>query len=126
MASEAAQAVAKDVLTSVRKGLIPNKGEIIKERGYSVSVSKKPKKVTETKSYKDVIYPVVQRLEEERQRAIEALPKLIGKAKYRDAIDAIDKLTKNHQLLTGGATANVAIGVKKLSDAELEALTEPK
>lgn len=119
MASEASLQVAKDVIEKVSKGKIPNKLEIQKKHGYSLSSARAYKGVR-TKTYQRAIIPVVASLEIERRRAIEMLPKRIKKAKYRDLVDGIDKFTKNLQLLTGGATSNIALSVRKLSDDELE------
>lgn len=119
----AAKQVAQEVIDTVRKGKIPNVGAISVKHGYSVA-SAKANKAVKTQTYQAAIKPFVQKLEEERERAIDAMAGKIVGAKYRDLSDAIDKLTKNHQLLTGGATANVALGVKKLKDDELIAITE--
>lgn len=124
MGSIAAKAVAEDVLESLRRGKRPILGDIVFKRGYSKKTSLNPKNVTETKTYKATIAPFVEKLEIERQRAIDAMAGKIGKAKYRDLTDAVDKLTKSHQLLTGGATANIAIGVKELKDDELVHIAE--
>ena len=104
-----ARETAKDVAELIRKGQRVNLGEIIRKR-YSEVVSKSPTIVTNTKSYQDEMRPIVEQLEEERQRAIAMLKKKISKAKYRDLTDGVDKLTKNIQLLSGKATENVKIG----------------
>lgn len=119
--SDAARAVARDVLESVGKGKIPNKTKIAIKRGYAPTTAGAGR-VTQTKTYQREIAPLVQRLEDERNAIVERLKKTRNKAKYRDLIDGLDKITKNIQLLTGGATANVAIGVKKMKDEELEYL----
>jgi hypothetical protein len=106
MASENAKAVAREVIETVRKGKKVNKGAIIRKHGYAKSVSVMPQKVTETKSYKEEIAPIVLAMEQERDAAIKAMKKKRSKAKYRDMVDAVDKLTKNIQLLTGGKTSN--------------------
>ncbi len=124
MASENAKAVAQEVIQKVRKGQRVQIGQIIKGKGYSESVSKSPTKVTRTKAYQDAVAPLLDQIEKERQRAISMLPKAIGKAKYRDLIDGIDKLTKNHQLLSGKSTSNVAVGYKNMTDDELYRLAE--
>lgn len=123
MGSIAAEEVAKEVIDTVRRGKIPNRSKISIKHGYSPQ-SAKASKAVRTKTYQDTIKPFVQKLEEERERAINDLKGKIGKAKYRDLVDAIDKLTKNHQLLTGGATSNVAIGVKSLKDDELQHIAD--
>lgn len=106
MPSENARAVAQEIIATVRKGEKVNKGKILRKHGYSKHVSRQPTKVTETQSFKDVIDPVAKAMMRERDAAIALLSKRIDKAKYRDLVDGIDKLTKNVQLLTGGNTSN--------------------
>lgn len=116
MVSIPAQEVAKEVLENVRKGKRPNLGKIIKSKGYAETTSTVPTQVTNTKSYQDVIRPFVEQLEQERQRAIRALSnKNLDEERYKDLVDAIDKLTKNHQLLSGGATENVKVSGVEIS-----------
>ena len=110
--AEAATAVAQDVLQEVRKGKIPNKGKIIRKHGYSLSVSKAPTKVTKTKAYKAVVEPVAIRWEKERERITQKMEQTeLDVVQYRDLAKVLDTLTQNIQLLTGGATANVATKV---------------
>jgi hypothetical protein len=54
MASENAKAVAQEVIETVGKGRKVVLGKIVKKHGYSDSVSKYPKKVTDT-----IVYPLV-------------------------------------------------------------------
>lgn len=112
MSSLSAKLVAQEVLENVRKGIKPNLGKIIKSKGYSKATSTVPTQVTNTKSYRDVINPVVEAMERERDRIIVALSKKnLPKEKYRDLIDGLDKLTKNAQLLSGGRTSNESIKI---------------
>jgi hypothetical protein len=104
MVSENAKQVAKRVSESIRKGRKVILGKIIKEVGYSESTSESPTIVTETKSFKQEMKPIVDKMISERERAISKLKGKISKAKYRDLIDGIDKLTKNIQLLSGKET----------------------
>lgn len=120
MASIAAEQVAKEVIRSLGKSRKPVLRKIAIEKGYSAHTADTPKNITETKSYQKAIAPLVHRLVEERDAVIERLKETRNKAKYRDLIDGLDKITKNIQILTGGSTANVIIGVKKLKDDELE------
>lgn len=113
MASENAKAVAREVLENLGKGKRVILGKIVKKKGYSVAVAKNPKIVTDTKSYQNEIKPLLIRLVEERDRAIQALKGKISKAKYRDLVDSVDKLTKNIQLLSGGATDSVTFKWQK-------------
>ena len=112
MASINAKQVAKEVLKKVRKGGKVKLGKIIRKAGYSKSVSKSPTKVTRTKTYKKEMKPIVDQLITERRRAIQALKGKIGKAKYRDLVDGVDKLTKNIQLLSGGDTEKNNLTIK--------------
>lgn len=104
--SENAKAVAREVSETIGNQKKVNFGKIIGKR-YSTSTSKTPQRVTETKSYQEEMKPVLDQLITERQRALDGLKLKISKAKYRDLNDAIDKLTKNIQLLSGGATERV-------------------
>ena len=51
-------------------------------------------------------------MEIEQDKAIMAMKKKRPEAKYRDLIDAFDKLTKNIQLLGGGETAREQYKIK--------------
>lgn len=109
MASIDAKNVAKEVLETVGRGKKVILGKIIKRHGYAKNTADSPKQVTNTKSYKDIINPVVKAMERERDAILTRLPKIRNKAKYRDLVDGVDKLTKNIQLLSGRATTNVTI-----------------
>ena len=123
MASVAAKEVAKEVLGTIGKGKRPNITKIAIKKGYTPKTANSGQ-VQKTKTYQKELAPLITRLEEERDAIVEALKKKRGKAKYRDLIDGLDKVTKNLQLLTGGSTANIAIGVKKMGDDELAKLAE--
>lgn len=122
--SEAAAAVAHEVIAEVGKGKRPVLGQIIRKHGYKPSISRSPGKVTRTESYKAVLEPVIDRMIQQRDKAIARMDATIDKAHYHQAVEAVDKLTKNIQLLSGGATSNIAIGVKKLTDDELQNLAD--
>ncbi len=113
MTSIPAQEVAKEVLNTVRNGEIPNLQKIQRKHGYSRN-SAKSMKATETNTYKEIIEKgqevVVAQLEEERTEILKRMKKTRNKAKYRDLTYAMDIVTKNHQLLTGGKTENTGIG----------------
>ena len=112
--------VVNRIKQKVGKGLISVGKEM---RGiYKESIVKNPSKLTRSKGYKELMKPVVEQMEEERQRAINLLKKKISKAKYRDLTDGIDKLTKNIQLLSGGKTEN--FGFVKLNEYSNEELAK--
>ncbi|HKO54851.1 MAG TPA: hypothetical protein VJ276_03170 [Thermoanaerobaculia bacterium] len=106
MPSENAKAVAHEVIETVRKGEKVSIRKIAPKHGYSKATADHAAKITETESYKSVIDPFIQAMKDERDAAIKEAAKKRGNASYRDAIDSIDKLTKNIQLLSGGKTAN--------------------
>ena len=108
--SKNAEAVAKEVIEKVGKGLKVNMGEIIENHGYKKSISINPKKVKKTKSYQKVIKPFVDMLVEERDRAVKELKnKSLDDVSYKDLTSVIDTLTKNIQLLSGGNTERIGI-----------------
>ena len=121
MASEAAQAVAHEVLRQVEKGGKAFITTIAPKKGYAFETARSGK-IQKTKAYQAVIRPVVKKMIIQREKALARMDKTVGTAKYRDATEAVAKLTKDIQLLSGGATENVVIGVKKLSDDELQYL----
>jgi hypothetical protein len=110
MSSQNAQNVAREVarlsLGKSRNRTKVNLGKIAMKNGYSKHTADTPKNITETKSYKEIINPVIKQLEDERQAILERMKKTRNKAKYRDLTYSLDITTKNHQLLTGGKTEN--------------------
>lgn len=109
MTSINAVAVAKEVKDTVRKGTKVVMGKIIKKHGYAPSVVIKPDKVTRTKSYQEEIAPFIESLEKERIAALARAEEKRNTAQYHQLIEAVDKLTKNIQLLRGGSTENVSL-----------------
>lgn len=108
MSSLIAEKVANEVIDEVVKGRLPNKEAIQIKHGYSKISARKHKAMT-TQTYKKITKSLTDRLEEERDAILERLPHVREEAKYRDLTDGLDKITKTHQLLTGGATENIAV-----------------
>ncbi|MEI6532486.1 MAG: hypothetical protein WCO06_01460 [Candidatus Roizmanbacteria bacterium] len=105
MTSINAQQVARDISETIRNGEKVNLGEIIRENGYAESTSEKPKLVTETKSFKEAIEPIVDKMKIERQRLMDSITtKNLDEVTYKDSVSSIDTLTKNIQLLSGKDT----------------------
>lgn len=110
MASENAKMVAREVIKKVRNGQRINKGAIIKNNGYSQSVSESPTKVTETQSYKDIVEPIVNRWQKEIARIqTELETRVLTGEKYKELVESLDKLNKQVQLATGGATERIGV-----------------
>ena len=80
---------AKDVIEKVRNGQKVVKGEIIRKRGYAKSVSERPSKVTDTKSYQDVVNPVL----EQYKTFLARLLKTDGTSRFSVAVPK--KIAKN-------------------------------
>ena len=115
MVSLPAQRVANEVLESIGKGEKPSVRKIAPRHGYALSTADSGE-IQKTKSFQSIINPVVNAWIKERNRITKALSKKdLDAVSYRDGMDAIDKLTKNIQLLTGGSTENVAIAGVEIS-----------
>jgi len=110
MPSENAINVANDVLENLRKHKKVNKGQIILKRGYAPSVATAPTVVTNTKSYQSVISPVVDQMVRARDRALKEInSRDLNIVQYADLVTAINKLSHDIQILSGGATENINI-----------------
>ena len=92
------------------KNMVENGGNVAKamrDAGYSENTANTPSKLTKSKGGATVLDPFIAKMIKERERLINALGKKnLMKEKYRDAVDGLDKLTKNIQLLNGGKTSN--------------------
>jgi len=62
MASEDAKNVAREVLETIGNGNKVVLGKIIKRHGYSDVTAKVPSTVTETKSYKEITEPFINKM----------------------------------------------------------------
>ena len=117
MSSIAAKKVAEEVLETIGRGEIPSVNKIAPKKGYTKKTAKSGN-IQKTKTFQRIIEegkkPLLERLIIERDRALQAMKGKISKAKYRDLVDSVDKITKNVQLLSGGDTERVG-GIKDLS-----------
>lgn len=121
MPSENAKAVAKEVISRVRKGEKVNLQEIQTNHGYTKS-SAKSMKATRTDTYKREIKPFAERLKNEIDRLSEELESRdLSQEEYKTLVDSIDKLNKNYQLVTGGATERVE---DTLTDEQVQRIIE--
>lgn len=109
MTSIPAQKVAEEVLAYIGKGKKPNVKAIAIKRGYA-STTAGSGLVQKTKSYQNVISPVIKEMELARRKALKEINKKdLTKERYRDLGEMTDKMTKNLQLLQGKSTENVAV-----------------
>lgn len=113
MASQNAKLVANKVLENLGKGKRIIMGEILREAGYADNTADNPKNVTNTKTYKETISPIVSRWQKEIERIQAELERRsLSDEKYKELVDSIDKLNKQVQLATGGDTER--FGVKPI------------
>ena len=104
MASLNAEAVAKDVIETVRKGKKVNFQKLQKKHGYT-DASARAMKVKKTKTFQKRIAPLVDRLKSEIDRIqLEMSNRDITDEKYIELAKVMDIYIKNYQLFTGGDT----------------------
>jgi len=87
-------------------------GKLIKESGWSEKTAVNPKKITESKGYKQAAKPFLEQIENEIQEALLHLPNVREKAGYGESVSSIEKLKKLEQLLKGESTENNSITIK--------------
>ena len=96
--------------------IVENHGNVSKamrEVGYEYKTAKNPKNLTESKGYKEVAEPYLKRLREERDRAIDAAKiKDLDKVGYAKIIEAVAKMDKTIQLLSGEDTERGSLTIK--------------
>ncbi len=83
--------------------------EMMLKAGYSKSQARRQTGVVDSDGLQQELKPVVDELTEHRKSIIKRMKRTLGKAKYRDAVDGLDKVTKNIELLSGRATDRVYI-----------------
>lgn len=116
MATPKQEKLIKLLLENVgTEGETKSLGAMLKEAGYSPAIQKNPKLILESETIQEGISDAVKDLEELRAKALNELKaRNLEEEPLRDVVKAVDTYTKNHQLLSGGKTAN--IGVDNLSD----------
>lgn len=125
MSSVQATEVAKEVVQMLGKSRKIVLRKIAVKNGYSQSTADTPKNITETKSFKKIVGPVVDRWIQERERVTEAMENTsLDAMSYQDLIRSLDILTKNIQLLGGSATGNIELRVKRMSNEELQRMVD--
>lgn len=79
-------------------------GKSLKQAGYSDSVAKSPKIVTDSPGFKEAVKPFVEQLEDEIQAAMDMMKMKRRGALYRDLAHTITEFKKLKQLLDGKPT----------------------
>ena len=112
MGSLKAKLAGEKVVEMLGKGKAPVLGAVLREVGYADNTADTPQNVTETKSYKEVTEPFIQKLEKERDRIVSALSrKDLDDVQYQHLTSAVDTLTKNIQLLGGKETEKMGVNI---------------
>lgn len=83
--------------------------EMFLEAGFEESTARQQTEILSR--IKDRLEPVVQKMTDHREKVFKQMDKKLPKAKYNHCIEAFDKLTKNIQLLSGGATSREEIEI---------------
>ena len=93
--------------------------------GYAEITSKNTSKLIRSKGWKQVAKPMIEKLDKEIERRMEALEKTdLKKEKDRDLVYSLDNLIKNKQLLSGQATEIIHNDFSELSNEELDRIAK--
>jgi len=98
------QKVVKRTIEELAKNKPLNKGKILEDIGYTKNTAKTPSAIYNGQYVKSELDNVIKAMEKNRNEAIKSLKSKLGKAQYNHAIQGIDVLTKNIELLSGRAT----------------------
>ena len=121
MTSIPAQEVAKEVIATLGKSRKPVLRKIAVKKGYSQHTADTPSNITNTKSYQDVVNPILKKYESLRDKIMDEMNRKgrkLSKEKLISLTIALKNTTHDIQLLTGGKTENSGIGelAEKLND----------
>jgi len=113
--------LVKQILENIgKRGFTKTVEQMMLNSGYSVKMARAQRGIIDSPTIQAELSPIVQGMLKERNAVIKAMGKKRNEAKYRDLTDALDKLTKNIQLLSGKETQQLKItGYEKLKDEEL-------
>ena len=102
-----------------RIGETDTKKDILRQAGYSESIAHEPAKVLESPAIKNKLTEFINRLEEKRDMAINAItPDKIKSTNARDLASIADVFIKNSQLLGGNATERIVISPEERAEVD--------
>ncbi len=81
--------------------------EMMRRAGYTESTARKQIGIVDSDGLQVELKPVIDELIEHRRSILKRMRRTLGRAKYRDAVDGLDKVTKNIELLSGRATERI-------------------
>lgn len=92
--------------------------EMMRQAGYSESSARQQTNILI--GIQTEIDPLLQKIEDARQDALNRLPTAITRAGYRDLVNGFEALTKMYQLLKGKPTQRTAVDINPESKAYLD------
>lgn len=100
--------LVEELSEKVRTGNTEPMGKTLKRVGYSDYQSKRPSIVMNSKNIKRELKPIVQQLEELRQKAIDAInSRDLRKERLDSQVNLMKQATHDSQVLSGGSTGNL-------------------
>ncbi len=104
---------------------VRTKSELLKKAGYSKAIQTNPAKVLEAKPVKRALESHRELFEHEMKEALKEAGKKRKDAKYRDLVDATDKLKKQLNVIDGvdtGQKANIIVIPGELATREIPSI----
>lgn len=96
-----------------------NKGEILRDAGYSEAIQTVPGKVFDSPTIKKELDPFIEKMIRVRDRALDEMEtKDLTKVRYDHLTRSVDLLNKNIQLMNGGPTSREALNIMSFRDAD--------
>lgn len=126
MATERQKLAAKLVMENIGKGKGRPLGEILEKVGYKKATSLNPKYVTGSKGFKEETFDFMKALEAERNRILKAMANRDiektgkGSVAFHELSLALDRITKNLELLSGRPTERVKTEFSGWTPQEIE------
>jgi len=105
--------------------IVGNGGNVTKamrDAGYSEGTVNTPQKLTDSVGYKEAAKPLVARLQEQIDSAIEQMTIKTDKATYSDHRQAVKDFVVTKELLEGRATKRTSITIKGVEDIPVDDL----
>lgn len=108
MATPKQEKLAKKITENYRSKKTKTLGKMLEESDYTKSTSEQPSRIIKSKGVQKEIKPILQELEELRQRTITALKeKDLNQEKVQELNNLLKNLNHDIQLLSGGSTERV-------------------
>ena len=108
----------EEILENTRTG--GTKGDALRKAGYSEEMAKQPSVILESEGFEEAAEPFVNKMVKLRDKIIKEMDiRKMDEVQFNDMTTAVDKLTKNIQLLSGGATERTELKLSAEREAEI-------